>query len=355
MAGICLFLVAVGVLAGPAIGWVLGLVAAVMGIAALILAQRASHLVQVAIDPAHDLATLVTSEGGRVDLPLTSIARFEAEKRIVHSRKSADTSPVWKVVVHKRDGGRLDTEVVSATDGDGARATCETLNAAHEAALGDGVDVPPPDPVESLKAIPHLEVRVESGAPGTYREEPGSESLEVAWNAQDPWMQTASAVGFLGGVALMLWSFAAAPEADTGVVVGAWFVSAVLAAAVVMTGLSVGVRVHVRVDDEALTVERRRFRQPISTERWPIADVAAIDFSVASNTRTLVVRIVGDEPMPEIDPSASPMAFATAVARHASRMNQLPLGGLRLAEGLQLDLALSAAIARRQNVEAGTV
>lgn len=355
LAGISLLFVAVGLLAGPAVGWVLGMVAAALGITALILAQRASRLVQVAIDPARDLATLVTSDGGKVELPLTSIDRFDPEERIVHSRNSSATRPVWRVVVHKRDGGRLDTELVAATDGEGARAACETLTAAHAAALGDGVDVPPPDPVEALKSIPHLEVRVEGGATGSYREGPGRESLEVAWNAQDPWMQTASAVGFLGGLALVLWSFAAAPEAETAVVVGAWFVSAVLAAAVVMTGLSVGVRVHVRIDDEALTVERRRFRQSISTKRWPIEDVSAIDFSVASSTRTLVVRVVGDAPMPEIDPTLSPMAFAAAVAKHAARMNQLPLGGLGLADGLQLDLALSEAIARRRNLAPGTV
>lgn len=350
--GVVSFLaVATGLLVDEHLALVAGLLAFGGGVGAAVLGGTVIGIVQVVIDPARGVARLATSDGGAVDVPLEAIDRAEAASHLVPRKGGSVT--VWKLTLHKRDGGVLDTQI--ASDEPSARRAADTL---EEALVAARAVAPPagaasPELLAGLRGRGPLRVEVTEPGGGSYRSEPGRGAVSVGWSAATPWVQTAIAVGLIGG----FWQIARglAPAEGGGMTAFAWVLAAITAVPIVLFGMSAGVEVRIDLDDAGLTVERRRFGKPFASRRYTIDEVRAIDLSVMSQMTTLVVRAVGEEPPPDLDATDGPVQLATAIARHAGRANQLPLGALTLADGLHLDLALSAELARRKGVDPGTV
>jgi hypothetical protein len=333
----------------------LGLSAMAAGMGSVILGAAASRVVQVAIDGARALCTLATDDGGQVDLPLASIERFSSVRHTHTSTRSgstqSETTVTWRVTVEKRDGGQIETYACPSGGEDEARQVVAQLQAALAAARQRPVPAADPtDAAATLRDIPRLRVSPPRTKGEGYRSGPARDALEIAWDAPPPWRQTLGFLGLVGGFGQVFHAFAQTPEGGAAIV-GAYFMAAMALAIVVFTGLAVGVTVQVRIDDESFEVTRRRFGQVISNRLWPIHEIEAIDFSVTSSTSTLAVRASGAEPAPELDPGGPTLSFVSAVMRHASQLNQLPLGELTLADGLRLDLALSAEVARRRDID----
>lgn len=350
--GVVSFLaVATGLLLDGHLTLVAGIVAFAAGVGAALLGGTVIGIVQVVVDAGRGVARLATSDGGSVDVPLDAIDRAEAASHLVPRKGGAVT--VWKLTLHKRDGGVLDTQI--ASDEPSARRAAATLEDALAAArAAEPTRAASPELLAGLRGRGPLRVQATEPGTGSYRSDPGRGAVSVAWSAATPWVQTAIAIGLLGG----FWQIARGltPAEDGGALaVFAWFLAAMAAVPIVLFGMSAGVEVRVDVDDEGLTVERRRFGRAFASRRYTLDDVRAVDLSVMSQMTTLVIRAAGEEPPPDLDASEGPVQLATAIARHASRANQLPLGALTLADGLSLDLALSAEIARRKGVEPGTV
>lgn len=346
------FLIA-SVLLEPGAAWKVGLAAAVMGFAASALGNVARRIVQLTVDPGRDTVTLVTNDGGRVDLPVAAIECFECQWRKVTKGSDAASSLPSHLAVLKRDGGRLETTAFPSGELERTRIAAERLNQVLAEARADSADAAFADPRATLRTIRGVAVATPPPPAGDYRSQPVEDALDVAWAAQSPWLPAACGLSMVGGLGVVFRDLGSAPGAGS-FGVAAWIMGALALAVIVFFGLAVGVRVHIRIDDEGVTVERRRFRQKIASRTWPLADVDAIDLSVTSNTTTLTVRTADDE-VPVFSPGQSPVLFVAGVVRHAGQINQLPLGALSLADGLLLDLALSSELARRKGVEAGTV
>lgn len=340
----------------PSSAMKMGVAALAAGLISVFLGAAASRVVQVAIDGSRALCTLATDDGGRVDLPLASIERF-SPVRHVHTASTSGSATrrqstvTWRVVVEKKDGGQIETYVCPSGSEEEVRQVVARLEAALAAARERPLPVAdPPDAAASLREIPRLRVTTPRAKAEGYRTGPARDPLEIAWDAPPPWRQTLGFLGLVGGMGQVFHAFAQTPDGGAAIV-GAYFMAALALAIVVFTGLAVGVTVQVRIDDDSFEVTRRRFGQVISSRLWPIHEIEAIDFSVTSSTSTLSVRASGAEPVPELDAGGPSLAFVAAVARHASQLNQLPLGALGLADGLRLDLALSAEVARRRDID----
>jgi hypothetical protein len=360
LAALASAIAAASLLVDPGHALKLGLSAMAAGIGSVMLGAAASRVVQVAVDASRALVTLATDDGGQVDLPLASIERFSSVRHTHTSSRSGSTSQrettvTWRVVAEKRDGGQIETYACPSGGEEEARQVVAQLEAALAAARErPAPDIDPSTAAASLGDIPRLRVATPRTRGEGYRSGPARDALEVSWDAPPPWRQTLGFLGLVGGFAQVFHAFSLSPG-NGAAIVGTYFMAAMALAIVVFTGLAVGVTVHVRIDDESFEVTRRRFGQPISSRRWPIHEIEAIDFSVTSSTSTLSVRASGEEPAPEVDPEGPSLAFVAAVARHASQLNQLPLGELTLADGLRLDLALSAEVARRRDVDPHTL
>jgi hypothetical protein len=349
--------VGVAAVAGGGSRVLLGAATLALSIVALSRTQKALDIVLIEIDPARRVARLFSNAGQEVAVPTASIRSF-AVVRQSSQRKNQRTG--YRILLVREDGGTVETLAYPHDAAHLANEAASELEGALEGARGPqgGADGPPPDPLDALRAmrafsVEHRATELPEGAKGgAYRSSPKAEELHVGWSAQASLWRALAGVCAILGMGLVFAGFAGG-RAKGNPMIGAYIMIAVAVVALIGFLWTLGTRAHVAVDGQSLRTWRTRFGAAGKVQRWALADVRAVDLSFASGSMSLVVR-TGDGPsLAAATREGDVSGVAGAVWEHMT--NGLPLGALTLAEGIQLDLALSSAVAAAKEVDASTV
>lgn len=297
------------------------------------------------------LVSLTMANGELIHLPASSFARVTAETRVTQTSSSEGRSIQERrhlVMVHKRDGGAFEV----ASFGDDAEAANDAAKRFGEAlAAVPASAVASYEPVEVLRELPGVSVSTTARRARGRRGK--DETLEVRWSAAWPWP---SAATWMITVAAIVVASTGVPD-ETHLLTGLFSLFGVLSAGMLVR--SFGSVAVVRLDRDALTLEKCWHGRTMSSRVIPLHEVAAVELAnIGNGTSELMVRRVESSTAVEVADeiaSGGPLALVRGILRMSREREQLPRGGLSLGDYMLLDLALSGEIARRKGVDPDSV
>lgn len=333
-----------------------GAVALVLGVVSLARQSVGERFTQVSLARTTGVLKLTAGDGATVELPPGTVSRVVCFRHVATSRSNTPSSSTpnqhitWKLGIHKRDGGYLEALTFPEEDEIVARDAAIELESAAGRILEPATAGEVTDALASLRAVRAITVTTRAQESAGYRSTGTADVVEFAWAAPIALPRVGAILGAIAGMAVVFHAFSQAPGGG-GAIVGAWLMAAIGVVVLLFFASTLGLRIHVTVDDAALTVERRRFGRRVRKRRWPIERVRAIDYTTGAGP-VLAVRLAdeGSSGQRNTDSNADEAGIPNVLAART-----IPTGALTMTECIQLDLALSAEIARRKRVNHGEV
>ena len=308
--------------------------------------------------------TLHCSDRSSVTLPHAAVSDVRV-RTVTSSTTSTSTdgststsrSVHYAIELRKRDGGAI--ELGQRRHEGEAQQIASGLTWAIERAATATTPAAPTDPVALLANSPFVRAtRKGNEGAADYRKAAKQGPLEVEWSLR-PAASTVLVTTFMpAGFACAAYGFHLQGTSSAPAIIAA-ILAALFPVLLVRHALDARLTQVLRVDDESLTIEKRRGERRKEQRKIPLTSVTAVDFSHSQEIvgGVLVVRLDDQKAPSDFVASAGPGLFAAlrGIVAYSRSAVQVPLGRLPFGDKVRVDLAIGAEIASRTARDEGQI